>query len=299
MTPRALVTGANGFVGSALARAARAQGWSVTALVRRPVPGLAGVRACDYSTSSLAEALKETKPEFIAHAAGSASVAGSLEDPAADFTSSVALTQRLLEAIRQSGVRAKLVFMSSAAVYGNPASLPIAETAPPAPISPYGFHKLACERLVEEYAACFGQAALCARAFSLLGEGQRRLLVWDIFRKASAGGPVVLAGTGDESRDYLHIDDFARLLWQAAAAQRGSFGILNIASGRAIRVREVAESVFTFTGTQGTPRFSGEARAGDPKEWRADTSRLGQLVGPAALPTFEQRLEQVVRAWSA
>lgn len=296
MNARVLVTGANGFVGSALLRAAAAQGWTAVGLARRPV---AGARVCDYSGAALAEVLRETKPDIIAHAAGSASVAGSLADPGADFANSVALTQRLLEAVRASGVRAKLVYMSSAAVYGNPASLPVAEGAPLAPISPYGFHKLVCERLIEEYAACFGQSALCARAFSLLGEGQRRLLVWDIFGQSRAGGQVTLGGTGNESRDYLHIDDFARLFWQAAARHEGGYRALNIASGRATTVREVAERVLAAAGRPGAARFSGAARAGDPKEWRADLARLEQLVGPLALPAFEERLEQVVRAWSA
>lgn len=299
MSVRVLVTGANGFVGSALARVASAAGFSVMGLVRRPVGGLAPVRVCDYSSNSLRELLEEASPDFIAHAAGSASVAGSLADPGADFASSVALTQRLLEAIRASRVRAKLVYMSSAAVYGNPASLPVAESAPLAPISPYGFHKLVCERLIEEYCSCFGLEALCVRGFSLLGEAQRRLLAWDIFEKSRTGGSVILSGTGNESRDYLHIDDFARLLWQAVARHEGGFRALNVASGRATTVREVAERVLAAAGSPGPLRFNGEARPGDPKEWRADLARLEQLVGPLALPAFEARLEQVVRAWIA
>jgi len=296
---RVLVTGANGFVGSALLRAAAAQGWTAVGLVRRPIAGAAGVRVCDYSVGALQQLVAELKPDCIAHAAGSASVAGSLADPGADFASSVALTQRLLEAVRASGARARLVYMSSAAVYGNPASLPVAESAPLAPISPYGFHKLVCERLFEEYAACYGQSALCVRAFSLLGEGQRRLLVWDVFDKARGGGAVELGGTGGESRDYLHVDDFAPLLWRAAVRHEDGFRALNVASGRAVTVREVAERVLAAAGSRGPLRFSGLARAGDPREWRADVSCLEQLIGPLALPAFQERLGQVVRAWSA
>lgn len=297
MSKRVMITGANGFVGSALARAAQVNGWIVTGLVRRRVDELPGSRMCDYSVEGLRDLIAEGKPDFIAHAAGAASVGASISDPAGDFASSVGLTQRLLEAVRKSGHRPRLLYASSAAVYGNPASLPVAEDAALAPISPYGFHKLLCERLFEEYAACFGHTALCARAFSLLGEAQRRLLVWDIFSKARTSGDVELGGTGEESRDYLHVDDFARLCWLVAERSIRGFVPVNIASGRAVSVRQVAEGVIACVGNGNIVRFTGVVRPGDPKEWRADLSRLAELCGKPEFPAFEVRLAQVVRAW--
>jgi UDP-glucose 4-epimerase len=295
---KVLVTGANGFVGSAVARVAAAAGWRVTRVARRKLDGSPDVRVCDYSIASLSALIQEVEPACIVHGAGAASVAASVENPDADFSSSVALMQRLLEGVRRSGRHPLLVYASSAAVYGNPATLPVEEGAPLKPISPYGFHKMMCERLMEEYAAWYGQPGLCMRAFSLLGETQRRLLIWDVFRKALAG-PVELSGTGEESRDYLHVDDYARLLLVAAQRHPGGFDALNAASGRAVTVREVAERILAITGRPGPLSFNGKVRPGDPKEWRADVARLEKRVGALGLPAFEERLAQLVRAWNA
>lgn len=299
MSVRLLLTGANGFVGSAIGRAAAVAGWSVTGLVRRPVESLPNARICDYSRAALTAVIQELDPQYVAHAAGAASVGGSLADPDADFAGSVSLTQRLLESIRKSARRPALLYISSAAVYGNPVSLPVAEDAALRPISPYGFHKMMCERLIEEYASWFGQPGLCVRAFSLMGEAQRRLLVWDVFRRAMAGGTVTLSGTGEESRDYLHVEDLARLLLEAATRREQEFEVLNLSSGRATTVREVAERILVATGKPGPLKFTGEVRAGDPKEWRADITRLKKRLGPLVLPAFEERLAQLVKAWRA
>jgi UDP-glucose 4-epimerase len=292
-----VVTGANGFVGSAISRQAMREGWTVVGVVRR-APAAGGARVCDYSVEALRALLVEVDPALVVHAAGAASVAASVENPDADFHASVALTQRVLEGVRRSGRRPLLVYASSAAVYGNPASLPVGEDAPLRPISPYGFHKMMCERLIEEYAAWYGQPGLSLRAFSLLGEAQRRLLIWDVFQKARAGD-VTLAGTGEESRDYLYIDDYARLMLAAARRHPGGFEVLNGASGRSVTVREVAQRILELTRSTGALAFNGQVRPGDPKEWRADVSRLAERVGPLELASFEKRLAQIVRVWSA
>src|SRR5258706_2499172 len=199
---RALVTGANGFVGSALLRAAPAAGIEARPITRRDT---------DYSPRSIAALVDEARADFVFHGAGSASVAASMQDPAADFASSVALFERVLEGVRLSGRRPRVIFPSSAAVYGDALQQPIGEEASLAPISAYGFHKVMCERLAAEYAACFGVPAVVLRIFSLFGSAQRRLLVWELFRQFRESPEVALAGTGDEERDYLHVDDCGAL----------------------------------------------------------------------------------------
>src|SRR5262249_52544890 len=113
-----------------------------------------------------------------------------------------------LDSVRRSGLKPIVFFPSSAAVYGNPEKLPVTEDANLAPISPYGFHKAACELLATEYSECFGLDIIIARFFSTFGEGQRRLLIWELYRQLAApGDAVVLNGTGKESRDYLEVTD--------------------------------------------------------------------------------------------
>src|SRR6266568_4070727 len=104
-------------------------------------------RITGYAVEELAALISDLKPTTIIHSAGSASVGLSLSQPSNDFNDSVALFQRLMEATRISGERPRVVFLSSAAVYGNPNILPVSELEPLLPISPYGYHKLMGEAI--------------------------------------------------------------------------------------------------------------------------------------------------------
>src|SRR5262245_60209175 len=241
-----LITGVLGFIGGSVARGGARLG-----------PGVIGVgraaRApadlpCRYAhvegESALAELVAGAAPDAILHAAGSASVGASIAAPREDFERAVVPWATLLEAVRRSGARPRVMLPSSAAVYGDPAHLPVAESAPAAPISPYGYHKLVCELLGREYAACFGLDVIALRLFSVFGPAQRRLLVWELFDQLAGPADVaVLQGTGRETRDYLHVDDVAAAVLGLAAlpiAAEGRFEAVNVASGEEIAAIEVA-----------------------------------------------------------
>jgi len=293
-----LVTGASGFIGSACCQKFLEQGFAVTGVVRRAyaAPGFP-VRITDFSSEAMAALIGELRPTMLIHAAGPASVAASIADPAADFAGSVRLFEQMLEGVRLSALRPKVAFFSSAAVYGDPETLPTPETARTRPISPYGHHKVMCETLAAEYASCFGVPVLTLRVFSVFGHGQRRLLVWDLFRKFQQDAEVVMDGTGDEARDYVHIDD---LVDQAAALLR-SFStphdVVNIAGGRAVKVRVLAGLVGRLLGSSKRIAFTGRQRAGDPREWRADMSHYEALTGAGVRVDLERRLDQVLAQW--
>ncbi|HLX79296.1 MAG TPA: SDR family oxidoreductase [Burkholderiales bacterium] len=286
---RALVTGANGFVGSALLRAAAAAGIEATGITRRET---------DYTPRSIASLVEASRADFVFHGAGSASVAASMQDPAADFASSVDLFARVLEGVRLSSHRPRVIFPSSAAVYGNAPRQPIGEDTPPAPISAYGFHKEMCERLAAEYAACFSVPALAVRIFSLFGSGQRRLLVWELFRQYRESAEVALAGTGEEERDYLHVDDCAALVWRCAGSVQQEFAVLNMASGISVRVADLARRMGSVLSSAKTVSCRGRRSVGDPVLWRAEVTRLRTLVPGFAAPDLDARLREVLAAWS-
>jgi UDP-glucose 4-epimerase len=286
---RALVTGANGFVGSALLRAASAAGIEAKAVTRRET---------DYSPRSIASLVDASQADFVFHGAGSASVAASMQDPAADFASSVELFEQVLEGLRLSSRRPRIIYPSSAAVYGNAARQPIDEEADLTPISAYGFHKVMCERLAAEYAACFGVPSLVVRIFSLMGAGQRRLLAWELYRQFRDAPEVVLAGSGNEERDYLHVDDCASLVWRCATAVREPFAALNMASGTSVRVADLAKRMGTMLSADKPVRCLGQVRVGDPVLWRADVTRLRTLAPGLAALDFDARLREVLDAWS-
>jgi UDP-glucose 4-epimerase len=293
-----VVTGASGFIGSAFCRSFRELGHSVTGVTRRPhvTPGFP-VRVIDYSVGAVADLVRELQPSVLIHAAGPASVGASMEDPGTDFSGSVLLFQRILDGVRRSELRPRVVFVSSAAIYGNPEKLPMPERAKSRPISPYGHHKVMCETLAAEYTACFGVPILVLRPFSVFGSFQRRLLVWDLFRKFRDDAEVVIDGTGKEARDYIHIDDLAA---QVAAVLRSVLSpheVVNISAGRSVKVRELAQIVGRLLGSPKAISFTGRQRLGDPREWRADMSHYELITGAEVRLDLEQRLDQVLRQW--
>ena len=167
------------------------------------------------------------------------------------------------------------MLVSSAAVYGAAVSIPTSESCALAPISPYGAHKRICEELCASYGRSFGVASVVLRLFSVYGPGLRKQLMWDACRKARAG-ELTFAGTGDEERDWLHVDDAASLVIAAAAQASAATPIYNGASGAGVRVRDVVGQIYRELGA-GTPRFSGETRAGDPRRYVADVTRSRSL----------------------
>lgn len=282
------ITGASGFLGGSIAAAATSRGHVVT-------------RANRADLAAIDERLGAALPDVIVHAAGSASVAASIRDPAADFEASVITWAKLLDAVRRSGQSPRIVFLSSAAVYGSPERLPITEGAAIAPISPYGFHKAACELVGREHAACFGLDVTVARLFSVIGPSQRRLLVWEI--AAQASGPsrdIVLQGTGDETRDYLLDEDVASAI--LALADRpfaaGRFEALNLASGVEVSIATVARLVRDRVAPHKAIRCLGRPRPGDPPRWRADTTAISSRLPAFAPRPFEEALDRCLGAWT-
>ncbi len=205
-----------------------------------------------------------------------------------------------LEAVRRSGERPLVVFPSSAAVYGNPATLPVPETALVDPISPYGFHKAACEILAREYATCFGLSLLVCRLFSVFGFGQRRLLVWELFRQFDGPGTTVrLQGTGRESRDYLHTDDIGDALLHLCARPvvAGECALVNLASGLRTETLDLALRMKSLLGSTKDVVCRGESRRGHPDQWQADIGRLRALA-PAWHPRdLSSSLQRCLNQW--
>jgi UDP-glucose 4-epimerase len=298
---RIAIVGCKGFLGATFAEVAAARGHALLGIARssQPDPGFPGAfLAADAAHSDLAPALRGFGPDLVLHAAGTASVGASLGAPLDDLRASVMTFANTLDAVRRAGVRSLVLFPSSAAVYGNPAALPVAEDAPLVPVSPYGFHKLACELLAREYAELYGLRVAVARLFSLYGSRQRRLLLWELFTQAAGEGPeVVVGGSGRESRDYLHAEDACAALLDVAAAAGPGLSVVNVASGEETRVEELAKLVVQTVAPGKRLVFRGETRAGDPAHWRADVRRLS-LLGSAPPRPLARGVEECLRRWT-
>lgn len=294
------MTGAGGFIGSHVVTALTRAGWRVGAT------GHAG-RPCDDATvrcwgelggETLAAVAKQLGPiAAIVHCAGGSSVGPSWQDPAKDFERTVVSTLHVLDFMRAHAPDARLILLSSAAVYGAANAEPLHEDLPKRPISPYGAHKAIAEDLVASWSEHFGLSATTLRLFSVYGAGLRKQLLWELSRRALAGeNPLTLFGTGEERRDFIAIDDAAALIVRAADPALQPPPVMNGGSGRAESVRDLAQGLLDALGCSAALGFSGEVKAGDPVSMVAD-ARRAQAFGFTPTVSLKQGLAAYA-AWA-
>ena len=299
----AFVTGAGGFIGEAVAAGLRRAGWRVVGLghparqsgSNSAAPFIHG----DIDLGSLAGAAERFgPPQLVFHAAGAASVGASIADPARDRARTIGSLEPVLAYLRTDAPRARLIYPSSAAIYGDAGEGPIAETAAPAPASPYGRHKLEAERLILAEHAARGLDSVIVRFFSAYGPGLRKQLLWELAgRLAAAPAGVELGGTGEEARDFLFIDDAVDLVLHLAASERPPL-FVNGGVGEAVTVRRIAETLRDAMGSDAPIRFSGKVREGDPRSLVADPAISAALGFRPSVPLASgvERLARWVRS---
>jgi UDP-glucose 4-epimerase len=293
-----LITGSAGFIGRTLARYFTRRGYQVYGIDRAhaenaPLTDLNDYAQTELPSSLFSEALRHWKPNAILHCAGRASVAGAMQDPLSDFQDGPALTSFLLDEVRKIDPDCAFILLSSAAVYGNPSSLPVSEKTVPNPVSSYGYHKWQSEISCREYASLWGMRTASARIFSAYGAGLRRQVMWDITHKALTQPEVRLQGTGQESRDFIHAQDIACGLDVMLENARLDGEVYNLAGGRETPIAHLAELILYQLGLSVTPIFSGELPPGTPKQWCADIGQI-QSLGFVPQVNLEQGVESFV-----
>jgi UDP-glucose 4-epimerase len=208
---------------------------------------------------------------------GAASVPLSLQFPLKDFSLNTLNVFKILEAIRTNQPQCRFLNLSSAAVYGNPESLPIKEDFTPKPLSPYGIHKLQAEQICSEFHTYYNIATCSVRIFSAYGNGLKKQLFWDMYKKFSTGEFVELYGTGNESRDFIHIDDIVKALHLVIQKAAFSGEQINLANGEEYTIKHVAEVFKKHLWPGMEIRFNNQVKEGDPLNWRADISILRSM----------------------
>jgi UDP-glucose 4-epimerase len=277
-----LITGVTGFLGRYIARSFTDRGWSVVGIgtsppENAPLANLVKYYSLRLPSPELKEILQDYPFSICIHCAGRASVGLSVTDPTADFYSNTLLTLEMLNALRLNAPKCRFIFLSSAAVYGNPQSLPISEAQPTQPLSPYGFHKLQGEQLCLEFAKIYGLQTASVRIFSAYGPGLRRQVMWDICQKAIVQNAVNLQGTGRESRDFIHALDIANALSLVATKAPMEGEAYNLATGREVTIDLLASQILASLESDNLPHFDGIVPVGNPLNWQADISKLQAL----------------------
>lgn len=282
------ITGAHGFIGRHLAYALASAGHVVAGLGHglwpEPLAAAWGVKRwfngdINLGNLQLMQHIVGT-PDVVFHLAGGSSVGSAIANPREDFYRTVATTTELLDWLRLNAPKARLIAVSSAAVYGAGHMGIISEGQVRAPFSPYGYHKLMMEQLCRSYAATYGTRVLIARLFSVYGSFLQKQLLWDFCSKlASAKSIIELSGNGNELRDWTDVRDVARALILVRDLASDVVPIINVGTGKAISVREVVSLVVDSWPTSTDPSivFSGESRMGDPFSLIADPSSLRAL----------------------
>jgi UDP-glucose 4-epimerase len=271
------ITGAGGFIGSALRAYHQSLGHEVHAISRTLInePGCYG-HCVNLHSEKTYDFFKDLQPDILIHAAGRSSVPDSVNDPAADFQSGPPVVFQLLDALRRHSPKSIFIFLSSAAIYGNPTRLPIGENDKANPISPYGFHKYQSELIVEEFAKLYNLKTVSARIFSAYGAGMKKQLLWDICRKAVDKDEIPLLGTGNEARDFIHVQDICRALQVVWEESDLTGQPINICSGTLTSISAIASMVATCFPQKPSIKFTGSSLPGAPVRWQGDCAWLEQ-----------------------
>lgn len=277
MNDTVFVTGAGGFVGARVASYCETLGYRAVRIGHRAKAGKISdgfFFDADIGLESLKSAVERYgAPSVLYHCAGGASIRLSIENPAEDFRRNVQILSEILEFSRHLAPRIKVVVLSSAAVYGDVSEgEPKREDMPLIPLSPYGLHKRLAEELCRFYASYWELPVAVIRFFSIYGDGLRKQLLWDACKKLQEGN-FVFEGTGNEERDWLHVEDAVRLIALAGEHASSLCPIVNGGSGTARSVRSVLEALGALHEPAVLPRFSGRGRSGDPYSLVADVQR--------------------------
>jgi UDP-glucose 4-epimerase len=251
----------------------------------------------DATNADFKEIFENHQFDICINCAGAASVPDSIKHPRRDFELNVHLAFSLLDAIRHYAPACKFIHFSSAATYGNPVTLPLKEDSLLAPVSPYGWHKLYSEQVCKEFVSFYNSKIAILRPFSVYGSGLKKQLFWDVYQKMKKGQPFQLFGTGNETRDFIHISDLLNLV--DLIIQKGMFNgeVYNAANGESVTIREVIDIFVAHTTSAVTYSFNNEVKAGDPLFWQADIDKIRSL-GYTQKMSLTEGLQEYIQ-WAA
>ena len=306
---RVLLTGGAGFIGSQCADAFVADGDAVTVLddlssgVRGQVPAAAEFHAIDIRSPEAARIVREGRFDLVVHCAAQMDVRKSVADPRFDAQVNIDGSLNLLEALRASAPRSRFVFASTGgAIYGDRAEPPTAESAPTAPLSPYGVAKLSVEHYLGYYARVHGLDAVSLRFSNVYGPRQdphgEAGVVAIFCDRLLDGAPLTVFGDGRQTRDYVFVLDVVQAVRLAARAKFGDAAdgarAFNIGTGRETDVITLA-TLLSAAAAAPLRLEHAPARAGEQRRSAVRPAAAARALGWRPSTTLEEGLRHT---WS-
>jgi UDP-glucose 4-epimerase len=285
------ITGGAGYIGGQTAIYFKEQGWEVTVVDRHNLPERLEpfVDRFLHDEFHNEDALKQyASVDSIIHCAGSSLVGPSIKNPSQYYENNFIATKRMLDHLCQYGYHPKVVFSSSAAVYGNPIAIPIAEEDPKLPISPYGISKHMVEQLLETYSEAYGLNYVGLRYFNAAGadpegrHGQEKSATHIIARVMEAikeqkqftlNGVGLATEDGTCVRDYVHVADIAKAHF-LAQQDHVVPGFYNLSTGTGASNLEILRKCCTVSNNKPSVVVEGPGRAGDPDTLVANNTKF-------------------------
>jgi len=300
----ALVTGGAGFIGSHVADAYLARGWRVTILdnfstgKRTNVDPRAEVIEADITDASLANLVRDLKPDVISHHAAQIDVRVSVSEPALDAQTNVLATIRLLQAAAEIGARRFIFASTGGAIYGEPLETPQTENHSVRPLSPYGCAKLAAEHYLDYFRIVHGLPAVALRYANVYGPRQNakgEAGVIAIFTERMVrGDEVTINGSGEQTRDYVYVDDVVAA--NLAVTDRSDLaGPYNVGTGVETDLLALHATLAALTGTTRTPKHA-PAKTGEQLRSVLDGCALRTIANLPEPVALSEGLRRTV-AW--
>lgn len=302
---KTLVTGGAGFIGSNIVKQLLLDGHEVTVLDNfssgyrsnlAPFPDVHLIEGDIRNEATVAEAVNGV--EVIFHLAASVGNKRSIDHPLLDADINVMGTLKVLEAARKAGVR-KIVASSSAGIFGELKTMPIKEDHPIEPDTPYGSSKLCMEKECLAYAKIYDIEAICLRYFNVYGPNQRFDAYGNVIPifafKMWRGEPISIFGDGEQTRDFINVQDVVQANIKAAMTH-GLSGAFNTGSGTRITINNLVELLQKAAGLKPEVQYR-EPRPGDVLHSLADISSARNAFGFNPIVSFDLGLSEYM-AWA-
>lgn len=302
-----MVTGGAGFIGSHIAERLLADGCRVTVLDNLFTGKLQNLERClnnpnfhfikgDIRDKKLVDEVV-AGVDVVIHEAAITSVPLSIKNPKLVFNVNAVATVNLLKSCMKNDVK-RFVYASSAAVYGAAKKMPISEDAPTKPLSPYGESKLRSEKYCQKFWDEHGLETVCLRYFNVYGPrqtaGQYAGVISRFFDRLRKKLPPVIYGDGEQTRDFVYVDDVVEATVLALDCDRATGEILNIGTGKATSVNQLFKTFMKLMRCPGVKPKYVAPRVGEIRHSQADITKAKKILGYRPKVSLEQSLRKFI-----